>query len=67
MRQKNMRVVYTGCGLLGLAIIFFLYMLSIASKSNDPAELMRVVDTVSGVASGIAIAMIGIGLVGKKG
>ncbi len=67
MRQKNMRVVYTGCGLLALAVVFFLYMLSIASKSNDPAELMRVVGTVSGVAGGIAIAMIGFGLVGKRG
>lgn len=66
MRQKNMRVVYTGTGLLVLAIAFFLYMLSIASKSNDPAELMRVVGTVSGVVGGIAIAMIGFGLLGKK-
>jgi hypothetical protein len=66
MRQKNMRVVYTGAGLLVLAIAFFLYMLSIASKSNDPAELMRVVGTVSGVVGGIAIAMIGFGLAGKK-
>ena len=66
MRQKNMRVVYTGAGLLVLAIMFFLYMLSIASKSNDPAELMRVVGTVSGVVGGIAIAMIGFGLLGKK-
>jgi hypothetical protein len=61
-----MRVVYTGTGLLVLAIAFFLYMLSIASKSNDPAELMRVVGTVSGVVGGIAIAMIGFGLLGKK-
>jgi hypothetical protein len=66
MRGKNMRVVFTGAGLLVLAIAFFLYMLSIASKSNDPAELMRVVGTVFGVVGGIAIAMIGFGLLGKK-
>jgi hypothetical protein len=66
MRRKNMRIVYTGCGLLVLAIAFLLYMLSIAPRSNDPAELMRVVGTVSGVVGGIAIAMIGVGLVGKK-
>jgi hypothetical protein len=66
MRGKNMRVVFTGTGLLVLAIAFFLYMLSIVSKSNDPAELMRVVGTVSGVVGGIAIAMIGFGLLGKK-
>ena len=66
MRRKNMRVAVTGAALLVLAIVFFLFMLSIASRSNDPSELMRVVGTVSGVVGGIAIAMIGFGWVGKK-
>jgi len=66
VRRKNMRVAVTGAVLLVLAIAFFLFMLSIASRSNDPAELMRVVGTVSGIVGGIAIAMIGVGLVGKK-
>jgi hypothetical protein len=41
-------------------------MLSIASKSNDPAALMRTVGQVSGVAGGLGVAMIVIGLIGKE-
>ena len=66
MRRKNMRVVYTGGGLIAFAILFFLFFLSIAAKSNDPAGLMRTVGTVSGVTTGIGVAMIGAGLLGKE-
>ena len=66
MRSKNRRLVIVGSVLIGLAVAFFLFFLSIASKSNNPAELMRVVGTVSGVVGGIAIAMIVIGSIGKK-
>ena len=66
MRSKNQRFVIVGSVLIALAIAFFLFFLSIASKSNNPAELMRVVGTVSGVVGGIAIAMIVIGSIGKK-
>jgi hypothetical protein len=50
---------------MGLAFYFF--MLSIASKSNDPSALMGTVGTVSGVAGGLGVAMIVVGLIGKKG
>ena len=66
MRRKNLRVAIVGVVLLFVAIAFFFFMLSIASKSNNPAELMRTVGTVSGVVGGIAIVMIAIGLIGKK-
>ena len=66
MRQKNWRVVIVGAVLVVLAIAFYLFMLSIASKSNDPVALMRTVGTVSGVVGGLAIAMIVVGLIGKK-
>jgi hypothetical protein len=66
MRSKNRRFVIVGSVLIVLAIAFFLFFLSIASKSNNPAELMRVVGTVSGVVGGIAVAMIVAGLIGKK-
>jgi len=66
MRRKNMRVVYTGSGLIVLAVVFFLFFLSIASKSNDPAALMRVVGTVSGVMIGIGAAMVAAGWIGKE-
>jgi TRAP-type mannitol/chloroaromatic compound transport system permease large subunit len=66
MRRRNWRIVIVGAALVVIAIGFFLFMLSIASKSNDPAALMQTVGTVSGVVGGIAIAMIIIGLIGKK-
>jgi hypothetical protein len=63
---KNQRLVLVGGVLIALAIAFFLFFLSIASKSNNPAELMRVVGTVSGVVGGIGVAMIVFGKVGRK-
>ena len=66
MRRKNMRIVIVGGVLIVLAVAFFLFFLSIASKSNNPAELMRTVGTVSGVVIGVAVAMIAVGLIGKE-
>lgn len=66
MRRKNPRFVIVGGVLVALAVAFFLFFLSIASKSNDPAELMRIVGTVSGVVIGIGVAMIVAGSIGKK-
>ena len=66
MRQKNMRVVYTGIGLLVLAIAFFIGMTVVAPRSTDPVKLMETVGTVSGVVGGLAIAMMAMGLIGKK-
>ena len=66
MRRKNWRIVITGLVLLFLAVAFFLFMLAIASKSNDPAALMQTVGTVSGVAGGISLVMIVMGLIGKR-
>jgi hypothetical protein len=56
----------TGTGLIVLAIAFFLFFLSIASKSNDAAGLMQTVGTVSGVGIGIGAAMFVFGWVGKQ-
>ena len=66
MRRRNMRIVWVGAFMIVLAAGFFLFMLSMAPKSTDPAELMRTVGTVSGVVIGIAVAMIAIGLIGKR-
>jgi hypothetical protein len=66
MRRKNMRVVIVGGVLIILAIAFFLFFLSIAKKSNDPAALMSTVGTVSGVLIGIGVAMIAVGMIGKQ-
>ena len=66
MRHKNWRVVIVGFVLIFLAVAFYLFMLSMASKSNDPVALMRTVGTVAGVVGGLSLAMIIIGLIGKK-
>jgi len=66
MRRKNWRVVVTGFVLMVVAAGFYFFMLSIASKSNDPVELMRTVGLVAGVVAGLSLAMIVIGLVGKR-
>ena len=66
MRRKNWRAVILGCILLIGALAFFFYMLSIASKSTDPAALMQIVGTVAGTVGGLSVAMILFGLIGKK-
>jgi hypothetical protein len=66
MRRKNIRVVFAGSLLLAMAIAFFFFMLSMASRSTDPVELMRIVGTVSGVVGGLAITMMVVGAIGKQ-
>ena len=66
MRKKNWRIVTVGVVLIVIALAFFLYMLSIASKSTDAAALMQTVGTVCGVVGGISLVMIVLGLVGKR-
>ena len=66
MRQRNWRTVIVCFVLTILAFGFYFFMLSIASKSNDPAAMMQTVGTVSGAVTGISLVMIVIGLIGKK-
>ena len=66
MRHKNWRIVIVGFVLIVIALVFFLFMQSIASASNDPATLMQTVGTVAGVVGGISLVLIIIGLIGKK-
>jgi hypothetical protein len=66
MRKRNWRLIIVGVVLLGLAGTFFLVMLGMVPRSNDPAALMRTVGQVSGGVSGLSIAMIIVGLIGKK-
>ena len=66
MRRKNWRIVIVGFVLLIIAIAFYFFMLSMASRSNDPAALMQTVGTVAGVVGGLSLAMIIIGFIGKK-
>ena len=66
MRRKNWRILGVGSGLIILAVGFYFFMLSIASRSTDPVELMRTVGSVSGVVIGVSVVMIIVGLIGKK-
>jgi hypothetical protein len=66
MRRKNWRVVITGGALLVLAAGFFLFMMTMAPRSNDPVALMRTVGQVSGAVAGLSLVMIIFGLIGKK-
>ena len=66
MRRRSWRVILTGFVLIVLALGFYLFMLTVASQSTDPIAFMQTVGTVSGVLIGISIAMIILGLVGKK-
>jgi hypothetical protein len=66
MRRKNWRIVIVGFVLMIIAAGFYLFMLSIASKSNNPAALMQTVGQVAGAVVGLSVVMIIIGLIGKK-
>jgi hypothetical protein len=66
MRQRNWRLIIVGIALLVLAAGFFLAMMTMASRSNDPQEMMRTVGQVSGAVGGISLVMILFGLIGKK-
>lgn len=66
MRKPNWRLAVVGIAMIALAAAFFLGMASIAGHSNDPAELMRTVGTVSGAVGGIGVVMILFGVIGRK-
>jgi hypothetical protein len=66
MRRQNWRIVIVGFVLIVIAIAFYFFMLSIASKSTDPLALMQTVGQVAGAVGGLSLVMIIIGLIGKK-
>jgi hypothetical protein len=66
MRGKNWRLIVVGAVLLAAAAGFFLYMLSIQHRSNDPAAMMQTVGMVSGGIAGLALIMLVLGLLGIR-
>jgi hypothetical protein len=66
MRKKNMRFVWTGLLMVVLAGVFFVGMMQVAAKSNDPVGLMRTVGQVSGAFGAIGLVLAGLGMIGKK-
>jgi hypothetical protein len=59
-------MIIGGFVLIAMAVGFFLFMLTMAPVSTDPAEVMRIVGSASGTVIGISVALIIIGLIGKK-
>lgn len=66
MRRRNWRFVIAGLLLAAMAAAFFVIMLGMVGRSTDPAEFMRLVGQISGGVIGLSLAMILIGLIGKK-
>jgi hypothetical protein len=65
MRRRNWRVVFVGLGLLIIAAAFFLFMSTLAPKSNDPVTMLQTAGEVSGVVGALSLVMIIFGLIGK--
>jgi hypothetical protein len=66
MRRRNWRIIIVGFVLTIIAFGFYFFMLSISAKSTDPVGLMQTVGTISGGVIGLSIALIIVGLIGKK-
>jgi len=66
MRQRNWRLIIVGLVLIVAAAGFFLFMMGMAPRSNDPKAMMETVGEVSGAVGGIAVVMVVFGLIGRK-
>ena len=66
MRRTNWRIAIVGLILIIGAVAFFLGMETMAPKSNDPVAMMRTVGQVAGVGGGVGLAMLAVGLVGRR-
>lgn len=66
MKATNWRFVIVGGVMIGLAIVFFIVMGSMASQSTDPKALMSTVGQVSGVVTALGITLGVLGFMGKK-
>jgi hypothetical protein len=66
MRRTNWPVVIIGSVLIVLALVLFVAMSMIAPRSNDPVTVMRLIGQVCGAIGGVSVAMIILGLIGRK-
>jgi hypothetical protein len=66
MRRRNWRVVSAGVLLIILAVAFFFIMSANAGMSTDPQQLMKLSGNISGILIGLSMALIALGLIGKK-
>lgn len=61
MRHVNRRFVVAGAVLVVAALGFFVYILGLAPRSNDPQALTETVGRVSGAAGAIGLVLIVLG------
>jgi hypothetical protein len=66
MRQKNWRFVGAGAAMIVLSVVFFLGMMGMIPRSNDPVGMMQTVGQVSGFVAAISLALIAVGLIGRR-
>ena len=66
MRKRNWRLIIVGFVLIVAAAGFFVFMMGMAPKSNDPKTMLETVGQVSGAVIGISVVMILFGLIGRK-
>jgi hypothetical protein len=66
MAQPNYRFLPAGILLVVLAGGFFLFMMTMESKSNDPVAMMTTVGEVSGAAGAIGLVLIVVGLLRRR-
>lgn len=66
MRKRNWRLVIVGILFIVLAFAVFLFVPSLGAYSTDPVEFTRLIGQVAGVIIGVSVALIIIGLIGKK-
>jgi hypothetical protein len=59
-------MIGVGAALIVLSTAFFVGMLAMAPRSNDPEGMMRTVGEVVGVVGGISLAMMAYGLIGRR-
>jgi hypothetical protein len=65
-RRITWRLVIVGGVLVVFAIGFFLFMMGMMPRSNDPRAMMQTVGEVSGVVGAIGLVMAVFGLIGRK-
>ena len=66
MRQRNWRFVIVGIFFIVLAFALFFFVTPLGAYSTDPVEFTRLIGQVAQVIIGVSVALIVIGLIGKK-
>lgn len=66
MRQRNWRLVIVGIFFIVIGFAVFLFVPSLGAYSTDPVEFTRLIGQIAQVIIGVSVALIVIGLIGKK-